>query len=214
MKGPASHIHSSRRRHPQREWELDLYRRGYIWLAGMDEAGRGPLAGPVVAAAVIFPQGVFIEGVRDSKQLTLAQREALYAEIQASALDYGIGVVDHQVIDQVNILQATYLAMCQALLALKRTPDLLLIDGMNLPGVSITQVSIIKGDALCHSIAAASILAKVTRDRLMLEYHQAYPQYNFLTHKGYGTAEHMNRLKQYGPCPIHRRTFKGVKELC
>ncbi len=194
--------------------ERDLTEQGFSRIAGVDEAGRGPLAGPVVAAAVIFPKGVFIEGVRDSKLLTPAQREALYAEIQSRALDYGIGVVDHQVIDQVNILQATYLAMRQALLALKRTPDLLLIDGMSLLGVSIPQIPMIKGDALCHSIAAASILAKVTRDRLMLEYHQAYPQYNFLAHKGYGTAEHLNRLKRYGPCPIHRRTFKGVKELC
>jgi len=196
------------------KFEAELSHRGYLFPAGVDEAGRGPLAGPVVAAAVIFPIGLFIEGVRDSKLLTPLQREKLYPTIQSQAIDYGIGIVDHEVIDRVNILQATRLAMSQAVLALEKSPDFLLIDAVNLPDVAIPQWAIVKGDTLCHLIAAASILAKVTRDRLMLEYHQAYPQYNFFSHKGYGTAEHLKKLKEYGPCPIHRRSFKGVQELC
>jgi ribonuclease HII len=180
----------------------------------VDEAGRGPLAGPVVAAAVVLPNGLFIEGVRDSKQLTSLQREQLYQAIQSQAVDYGIGIVDHEVIDRINILQATRLAMCRAVLTLKKPPDFLLIDAVDLPDMTIPQLAIVKGDLLCHSIAAASILAKVTRDRLMLEYHQTYPQYNFFSHKGYGTVEHLKKLKEYGPCPIHRKSFKGVQELC
>jgi len=195
-------------------WEVQLSYHGYTHLAGLDEAGRGPLAGPVVAAAVIFPKGLFIEGVRDSKQLTPVQREKLSLTIQSQAIDYGIGIVDPEVIDRINILQATRLAMQQALLVLKQPPDFLLIDALNLPDVAISQLAIVKGDTLCHSIAAASILAKVTRDRLMLEYHGVYPQYNFFSHKGYGTAEHLKKLKEFGPCPIHRRSFKGVKEVC
>jgi ribonuclease HII len=196
------------------KFEADLSRRGYLYPAGVDEAGRGPLAGPVVAAAVVFPNGLFIEGVRDSKQLTSLQREKLYQSIQSQAMDYGVGIVDHEVIDRINILQATRLAMRQAVLALKKPPDFLLIDAVDLPDMAIPQLAIVKGDVLCHSIAAASILAKVTRDRLMLEYHQTYPQYNFFSHKGYGTEEHLKKLKEYGPCPIHRRSFKGVQELC
>jgi ribonuclease HII len=195
-------------------WEGKLFHDGYTHLAGLDEAGRGPLAGPVVAAAVILPNGLFIEGVRDSKQLTPLQREKLFLSIQSQAVDYGIGIVDPEVIDRINILQATRLAMQQALMALKHPPDFLLIDALDLPDVVTPQLAIVKGDALCHSIAAASILAKVTRDRLMLKYHLAYPQYNFLSHKGYGTAEHLQKLKEFGPCPIHRRSFKGVKEVC
>jgi ribonuclease HII len=196
------------------KFEAELARLGYLFPAGLDEAGRGPLAGPVVAAAVVFPDGLFVEGVRDSKLLTPLQREKLYLTIQSAAVDYGIGIVDHEVIDRVNILQATRLAMSQAVLTLKKSPDFLLIDAINLPDVAIPQLAIVKGDVLCHLIAAASILAKVTRDRLMLEYHQIYPQYNFFSHKGYGTAEHLKKLKEYGPCPIHRRSFKGVQELC
>jgi ribonuclease HII len=195
-------------------WEVKLSYQGYTHLAGLDEAGRGPLAGPVVAAAVILPKGLFIEGVRDSKQLTPLQREKLFLAIRSEAIDYGIGIVDPEVIDRINILQATRLAMQQALLALKHPPDFLLIDALDLPDATIPQLAIVKGDILCHSIAAASILAKVTRDRLMLEYHRAYPQYNFFSHKGYGTTEHLKKLKEFGPCPIHRRSFKGVKEVC
>jgi ribonuclease HII len=196
------------------KFEAELSRGGYLFPAGVDEAGRGPLAGPVVAAAVVLPNGLFIVGVRDSKQLTPLQREKLCRTIQLQAVDYGLGIVDHGVIDRVNILQATRLAMRQAVLALKKPPDFLLIDAVSLPDMTIPQWVIIKGDTLCHSISAASILAKVTRDRLMLEYHQAYPQYNFCSHKGYGTAEHLKKIKEYGPCPIHRRSFKGVQEFC
>jgi ribonuclease HII len=194
--------------------EVELSRRGYIHLAGVDEAGRGPLAGPVVAAAVILPAGEFIEGVRDSKQLTADKREKLCRVIESQAIDYGIGIIDNQVIDRINILQATCLAIREALLALAEPPDFLLIDALYLPGMAVPQLAIIKGDVLCFSIAAASILAKVTRDRLMMEYHQIYPDYNFLAHKGYGTAEHLRLLKEYGPCQIHRRSFGGVKEVC
>lgn len=196
------------------KFETQLLCHGYLFPAGVDEAGRGPLAGPVVAAAVVLPNGLFIEGVRDSKQLTSLQREQLYQAIQSQAVDYGIGIVDHEVIDRINILQATRLAMCRAVLTLKKPPDFLLIDAVDLPDMTIPQLAIVKGDLLCHSIAAASILAKVTRDRLMLEYHQTYPQYNFFSHKGYGTVEHLKKLKEYGPCPIHRKSFKGVQELC
>ena len=194
--------------------EVELSRRGYIRLAGLDEAGRGPLAGPVVAAAVILPTGGCIEGVRDSKQLTALKREELFRVIESRAIDYGIGIIDNQVIDRINILQATCLAIREALLALEEPPDFLLIDALNLPGMAVPQLAIVKGDALCFSIAAASILAKVTRDRLMMEYHQIYPHYKFLAHKGYGTAEHLRLLKEYGPCQIHRRSFRGIKEVC
>lgn len=192
--------------------EDEIYRRGYGCVAALDEAGRGPLAGPVVAGAVVLPKGCRIEGVRDSKQLSPSQREALYPKILAEAVDYGIGVVDSGVIDQINILQATRRAMQQALLALRRPPDFLLVDGMNLPESNLPQMAIVKGDRICHAISAASILAKVARDRLMAGYHRAYPQYNFLRHKGYGTAEHLQRLREHGPCQIHRKSFKGVKE--
>ena len=195
-------------------WEVQLFQYGYTHLAGLDEAGRGPLAGPVVAAAVMLPRGLWIEGVRDSKQLSPAQREKLFLPVQSLAIDYGIGIVAPEVIDRINILQATRLAMQKALRVLKQPPEFLLIDALNLPDVEIPQLAIIKGDALCHSIAAASILAKVTRDRLMGEYHQEYPQYNFVSHKGYGTEEHLEKIKEFGPCPIHRRSFKGVKEVC
>lgn len=194
--------------------EVQLSRRGYVHLAGIDEAGRGPLAGPVVAAAVVLPSGILIEGIRDSKQLPPLRRENLCRVIEARAIDYGIGIIDNEVIDRINIVQATCLAMKEALLALKEPPDFLLLDALNLPDMAIPQIAIVKGDALCYSIAAASILAKVTRDRLMLEYHKSYPHYNFLAHKGYGTAEHLKLLREYGPCQIHRRSFKGVTEVC
>jgi ribonuclease HII len=194
-------------------WELELNRRGYVHLAGVDEAGRGPLAGPVVAAVVILPIGLLIEGVRDSKQLNPIERESLSEVIKSQAIDYAIGIIRSEIIDQVNILQATYLAVRQALLTLKEPPDFLLTDALNLPDVAIDQLAIIKGDSLCHSIAAASILAKVTRDHLMREYHRVYPHYNFLAHKGYGTAEHLRLLREHGPCPIHRTSFKGVREV-
>ena len=193
--------------------EVELSRRGYIRLAGLDEAGRGCLAGPVVAAAVILPTGECIEGVRDSKLLTAHKREELCQVIESRAIDYGVGIVDSQVIDRTNILQATCLAIREALLSLEEPPDFLLIDALHLPGMAVPQLAIVKGDLLCFSIAAASILAKVTRDRLMWEYHRIYPHYNFLAHKGYGTEEHLRLLNEYGPCQIHRRSFRGVKEV-
>jgi ribonuclease HII len=185
---------------------------GYQWMAGVDEAGRGPLAGPVVAAAVIINAGDEIPGVRDSKLLTPRQREHLYHIITARALAWGVGIVGPREIEKHNILQATMRAMKEAVQSLDPSPDFLLIDGINPLPLDIPQRTVKKGDARCHSIAAASIVAKVTRDRLMLEYHRVYPLYNFAGHKGYPTREHREAIRRYGCCEIHRRTFKGVKE--
>ena len=180
--------------------EAALSRLGYTRIAALDEAGRGPLAGPVVAAAVVLPRGWVIEGVRDSKQLTPSRREVLYREILAQAVAYGIGVIDNEEIDRVNILQATRRAMYQAVQALGGPtdfllPDFLLIDALELPGLNLPQLAVVKGDRLCPAISAASILAKVTRDHLMEDFHRTYPQYDFTSHKGYGTLEHLRRLK-------------------
>jgi ribonuclease HII len=185
---------------------------GYRWMAGVDEAGRGPLAGPVVAAAVIINTGDEIPGVRDSKLLTPRQREHLYHIITAHALSWGVGIVGPREIEKHNILQATMRAMQEAIHSLDPSPDFLLIDGINPLPLDIPQRTVKKGDARCHSIAAASIVAKVTRDRMMLEYHRVYPLYNFAAHKGYPTREHREAIRRYGCCEIHRRTFKGVKE--
>ncbi|MBH0176290.1 MAG: ribonuclease HII [Nitrospira sp.] len=182
-------------------------------MAGLDEAGRGPLAGPVVAAAVILPVHVRLVGVDDSKQLSEAERERLYPAILEKAVGVGIGVADPGEIDTLNILEATRLAMRRAIENLVPLPDYLLTDAVILPDIRIPLRPIIKGDALSLSIAAASIIAKVTRDRLMAAYHERFPQYNFLSHKGYGTAEHLQRLAQFGPCSIHRRTFAPVREV-
>jgi ribonuclease HII len=181
-------------------------------MAGVDEAGRGPLAGPVVAAAVIINAGDEIPGVRDSKLLTPRQREHLYHRITARALTWGVGIVGPREIEKHNILQATIRAMQEAVLSLDPSPEFLLIDGITPLPLDIPQRTVKKGDARCHSIAAASIVAKVTRDRLMLEYHRVYPLYNFACHKGYPTREHREAIRRYGCCEIHRRTFKGVKE--
>ena len=184
---------------------------GALRIAGLDEAGRGPLAGPVVAAAVVMPEGLLVPGVTDSKQLTEVRREQLYDEIIAAATAYGIGTVDERTIDEVNIREASIIAMERALAAITPPPDQLLIDGnFLLPRIPIPQRPIVKGDCLSHSIAAASILAKVFRDRLMRELHERYPQYNFLKHKGYGTKEHIDMLRLHGPCDAHRRTFQPV----
>ncbi len=191
------------------EVESLIWQEQVEYLAGIDEAGRGPLAGPVTAAAVMFKPYVHIAGVRDSKKLSAAQREALFDEIIAQAVCYGIGIVDSREIDRINIRQATFKAMRMAIGSLKRKPEYLLIDGEELPDRMYRQEAIIKGDDHCFTIAAASILAKVTRDRLMIEYHQQYPQYGFEQHKGYGTARHREMIKKYGPCPIHRRSFLG-----
>ena len=176
-------------------------------ICGIDEAGRGPLAGPVVAGAVILPKDWEILFLNDSKKLSEKKREALFLEIQEKAAAWSVGIVGPEVIDEINILQATYQAMREAIAALKVQPELLLNDAVTIPGVEIPQVPIVKGDAKSVSIAAASIMAKVTRDHMMMEYDQSYPQYGFAKHKGYGTAAHIAALKEYGPCPIHRRSF-------
>lgn len=198
---------------PTDEFELEARRCGYRRIAGLDEAGRGPLAGPVVAAAVVLPSRCRLIGCDDSKQLSDSEREALYAVIAERAAGIGIGSATEEEIDRLNILEATRLAMYRAVEALSPQPDCLLIDAVNLPGCGISSRSIIKGDALSLSIAAASIVAKVTRDRLMAEYHRVFPHYNFLSHKGYGTEEHLKQLEAYGPCAIHRRTFAPVARM-
>ncbi len=195
---------------PDDAFELEAQRRGFKWVAGLDEVGRGPLAGPVVAAAVILPRRCRFDALHDSKQLSEATRERLYGEILGRAVGVGIGTASAQEIDALNILEATRLAMQRALAALVQSPDWLLIDAVTLPGVALPQRPIIKGDALSRTIAAASVVAKVHRDRLMVDYHQSYPRYNFSVHKGYATAEHVSRLNAHGPCPIHRRSFRPV----
>lgn len=183
------------------------YGESYFCICGIDEAGRGPFAGPVVAGAVILPPGLMIQGLNDSKKVTPKRREELYCEIEEKALSVGIGICSPARIDEINILQATYEAMRYAVEDLDAVPDLLLVDAVTIPGLHIRQVGIIKGDGRSLSIAAASIMAKVTRDRLMEEYAQLYPEYGFEKHKGYGSKEHIAALKKFGPCPIHRRTF-------
>ena len=182
------------------------------WVAGVDEAGRGPLAGPVVAAAVVLPADAILQGLDDSKKLSPTRREELFPKIQTQAVVYGVAVVNPEVIDKINILQAALLAMQQAVEQLQPVPDLLLIDGNQKTASSIEQWAIVKGDSKSLSIAAASVLAKVTRDHIMQDYHQLYPQYEFARHKGYGTKLHRDLIAEHGPCPIHRSTFKGVTE--
>lgn len=186
---------------------------GYQCIAGLDEAGRGPLAGPVVAAAVVLPPGLIISGLTDSKQVSERERERLYDVICGQAVTYGIGIIDELTIDEVNIYQATIIAMEHALQSLSPQPDYLLLDAITLPRVRIPQEAIIKGDVRSHSIAAASILAKVTRDRLMCELDKKYPRYNFKKHKGYATGEHLALLQQYGPCAVHRKSFRPVSDM-
>jgi len=181
----------------------------YSCICGIDEAGRGPLAGPVAAGAVILPKGCEILSCNDSKKLSPRKREELYDEISEKAIAWSVCMVGPERIDEINILQATYEAMRQAVRELSVKPDILLNDAVTIPGLDIRQIPIIRGDAKCLNIAAASIMAKVTRDRLMEEYDKIYPAYGFAGHKGYGTAEHIRILKQLGPCPIHRRSFIG-----
>ena len=194
------------------EFESKASHQGFKNIAGIDEAGRGPLAGPVVAAAVIFPFKVNIPGLNDSKKLSANKREELFPKIQEISVAFGLAVVDQKVIDKINILQAARLAMKQAVETLKITPGLLLIDGNQKIDSTLDQWAIVKGDSRSLAIAAASVLAKVTRDRIMDGYHKLYPQYEFNRHKGYGTKLHRNLIQEHGPCPIHRRTFKGVSE--
>lgn len=193
--------------------EKEIWNTGISKVAGIDEAGRGPLAGPVVAAAVILSPEKPILGVNDSKKLNPHKRLSLYYEILEKALDVGIGIIDQRVIEELNILRATQKAMADSIGCLKSKPGFLLIDAVKLPDIPIPQNPIIKGDCISASIAAASIVAKVTRDKLMLEWHEIYPSYDFARNKGYATPDHLQALKKHGPCPIHRNTFKRIKYL-
>ena len=193
-------------------FEKKAFQKGFSRIAGIDEAGRGPLAGPVVSAAVIIPISLQIPGISDSKKLSPKKRDYLYEKIYDSAVSVGIGIVDPFEIDRINILQAALLSMAMAVENLAPQPDCLLIDGTFLISSTLPQEAIPKGDALSASIAAASIVAKVTRDRLMERYHEDYPQFEFSKHKGSPTKAHKQAIQKFGCCPIHRRTFKGVKE--
>lgn len=193
---------------PDYEFEKAAVNSGFSCICGVDEAGRGPLAGPVCAAAVILPEGAVIEGLDDSKKLTEKKREKLYDIIKQTAVAYSVAYGTLEEIENVNILEATYLAMNRAIEGLSVKPDFALIDGNRVPrGIKIPCETIVKGDSKSMSVAAASVLAKVTRDHLMLEYDKKYPEYNFKKHKGYGTKEHTELIKQYGPCEIHRLSF-------
>ncbi len=195
-------------------FESAARKKGYSLIAGVDEAGRGPLAGPVVAAACLIAPRIFFSGITDSKLLTPKRRHELFEQLtRDKEIAYGVGIVDHTTIDKVNILQATKMAMCQAVENLSVKPDYLLIDAVVLERSSLPQQSIIKGDRRSQSIAAASIIAKQTRDTIMLKYHKQYPLYGFGDHKGYGTQKHRDALYKHGPCPIHRRSFEPVKSL-
>jgi ribonuclease HII len=191
-------------------YEAQAWRAGVTRVAGLDEAGRGPLAGPVVAAAVIIDPDRRVRGVADSKVLTAERREELFALIHERAVAIGVGIVDHLTIDRVNILQATKRAMAEAIRALTVVPELVITDFVFVPALTCPQRNIVDADARCATVAAASIVAKVTRDRLMLEADKQFPEYGFARHKGYGTAEHLAALDRYGACPIHRRSFAGV----
>jgi len=191
-------------------YEAQAWRAGIARIAGLDEAGRGPLAGPVVAAAVILAPDRRVRKLCDSKLLTPERREALFHAITTHAVGVGVGIIDHTTIDRVNILQATRLAMLEALRQLAVAPDLVITDFVKLPGLTCPQRNLVNGDARCATVAAASIIAKVTRDRLMVEADQQFPEYGFARHKGYATVQHLAALDRHGPCPLHRRTFAGV----
>ncbi len=194
-------------------FETSARARGYRQIAGLDEAGRGPLAGPVVAAVVILPRRWSVQLLDDSKNLTERQRHSLFSSIINNAVDWGFGTASEQEIDRLNILAATRLAGMRAIQGLSRSPDFLLLDALHLPSVSIPQQPVVKGDQLSFSIAAASILAKVTRDRIMEEYHQKFPLYQFHIHKGYPTKDHLRRLRRFGPCSGHRQSFGPVQAI-
>lgn len=191
-----------------KEFENKLYSEGLKYIAGIDEAGRGPLAGPVVVGIAIMKPDSFIEGVNDSKKISEKKRELLYEQITNEAIDWSVGIVDQNEIDEINILNATKKALHMAITNLKIKPDRILVDALeHIDTCGIPYTPIIKGDAKVYSISAASIIAKVTRDRMMKEYDEIYPEYGFAGHKGYGTAKHIQAIKAYGPCPLHRKTF-------
>ena len=191
-----------------KKFEKELYNKGFDKICGIDEAGRGPLAGPVVVAGVIMPQDSMIEGVNDSKKVSEKKREKLYDLIIEEAISYSVAIIGQDVIDDINILNATKKGVEEVVKGLDVKPDLIIVDALtHINTQGIPYDSIIKGDAKCYNIAAASILAKVTRDRIMRQWDEIYPQYGFSSHKGYGTAKHIQAIKEYGPCPIHRRTF-------
>lgn len=191
-----------------KQFEKQIYDTGIDLICGIDEAGRGPLAGPVVVAAVIMPQDSMIEWVNDSKKVSEKKRELLYEKIINECISYGVGIVDQKEIDKINILNATKKGLTMALKEMKIKPERILVDALtDIDTLGIPYKSIIKGDAKCYSIAAASIIAKVTRDRIMREWDKVYPEYGFEKHKGYGTSQHIQAIKEIGPCPIHRKTF-------
>lgn len=191
-----------------KEEENKIYANKVEYICGIDEAGRGPLAGPVVVGAVILPKDSFIEGINDSKKISEKKREKLYDIITSEAISYSVGIISQNTIDEINILNATKLGVKKALEELKVKPDTILIDALKgMDTLGIPYMSIIKGDAKCYSIAAASIIAKVTRDRLMRQWDEVYPDYGFSKHKGYGTKEHIDNIKKYGPCLLHRKSF-------
>jgi ribonuclease HII len=193
--------------------ETNLKQRGYQYIAGVDEAGRGPLAGPVVAAAVILPDGYKNKEIRDSKKLTPFKREQLFIEIKNTAISYAAGIVGWREIDEMGILEATKLAMRRAVMLLNPKPDFILIDAVPINVIGIPQMTIIHGDAIVFSIAAASIIAKVTRDHLMQKYDKQFPQYGFREHMGYGTEIHLKAIREHGPCQIHRMSFSPFAEI-
>lgn len=188
--------------------DKEFFDKGVKYIAGIDEAGRGPLAGPVVVASVILPQDSMIEGINDSKKVSEAKREKLYDLIINEAISYGIGIIYQDEIDEINILQATKKGLTEAIKQMEIKPNIIMVDALSgIDTLGIPYKSIIKGDAKCYSVAAASIVAKVTRDRIMREWDKIYPEYGFASHKGYGTAKHIATIKEFGPCPIHRRSF-------
>ena len=188
--------------------DKEFFDKGVKYIAGIDEAGRGPLAGPVVVASVILPQDSMIEGINDSKKVSEAKREKLYDIIINEAISYGVGIIYQDEIDEINILQATKKGLTDAIKQMEIKPNIIMVDALSgIDTLGIPYKSIIKGDAKCYSIAAASIIAKVTRDRIMREWDKVYHEYGFGSHKGYGTAKHIAAIREFGPCPIHRRTF-------
>lgn len=195
------------------EYDESIRKYGLDVIAGVDEAGRGPLAGPVVASAVILPKSLKIDGIRDSKKIPEKEREELFWTVLLNAVDIGIGIVDSKEIDRINILKATKRAMHNAIMDLTNKPDIILVDALNISSIRIKQLSIVKGDAKSASIAAASIIAKVVRDGIMFRSHFMYPQYDFDKHKGYATKAHIDKIREYGPCPIHRKSFQKVMDL-